>query len=144
MESIRRSQQFVVHSICSIKDYNSCLLSLGALGRLATIYKKVEYQAHFGRIDGNVKLLMGENVEARRNFIKSIEIYDNIGLRECATSCRFLEAVAKCEQIIKPWIAILIDGERERPFEDRYEFNKAKVLAFNWKLKREYFSEMAD
>lgn len=127
-----------------MKDYDSCLLSLGALGRLATIYNKVEHQAHFGRIDGNVKLLMGEYLTARRNFIKSIDIYDNIGLREYATSCRFLEAVAKCEYLIRPWITLLIDGEKERSFDERYEFNKSKIRVFNWKLKREYFSEISD
>lgn len=87
---------------------------------------------------------MGANLIARRNFIKSIQIYDNIGLREYATSCRFLEAIAKCEHLIAPWINILIDAEKERPFEDRFEFNKSKILIFNWKLKREHFSEMTD
>lgn len=127
--------------ICRIENYDLCLLSLGALGRLATVYKKVVHQAHFGRIDGNVKLLKGENITARKNFIKSIEIYDNLGLREYATSCRFLEAIAKCEHLISPWITLLINGEKERPFEDRYELNKSKCLVFNWKLKREYFCE---
>lgn len=119
-------------------------MSLGALGRLAVIYKRIEYQAHFGRIDGNVKLLMGENLTARKKFIKSIDIYDNIGLRDYATSSRFLEAVAKCEHLFNPWVTLLIQGEQEKSFEDRYEFNKSKILVFNWKLKREYFSEMTD
>lgn len=130
--------------ICRIANYDSCLLSLGALGRLATIYKKIVYQAHFSRIDGNVKLLNGENRTARTNFVKSIEIYDNIGLREYATNCRFLEAIAQCEYLISPWITLIIDGEKERAYENRFEFNKSKILVYNWKLKRDYFCEMMD
>ncbi|XP_037041860.1 uncharacterized protein LOC119078442 [Bradysia coprophila] len=126
------------------KDYRSCLLSLGALGRLATIYNKVEYRAHFERIDGNVKLLIGQNLTARKNFLKSIEIYEDIGLHEYAASCRYLEAVAKCEHLIKPWIALLIDGEKERSFDERFELNESKNLIFNWKVKRELFREMSD
>lgn len=132
----------VTSIICRIKDYQSCLLSLGALGRLATIYNKVEYRAHFGRIDGNVKLLTGENLLARQNFLKSIEIYDEIGLHEYVTSCRYLEAVAKCEHLFKPWIVLLLDGERERSYDERFEFNESKNLIFNWKVKRELFAEI--
>ncbi len=117
---------------------------MGALGRIATIYNKVEYQAHFGLIDGNVKLLTGENLMAQKKFLKSIEIYDSIGLSEYATRCRFLEAIAKCEHLINPWINVLIEGEKERSFDDRFNLNEWKNLMFNWKLKRELFIEMED
>lgn len=89
-------------------------------------------------------MLIGENLTARRNFLKSIAIYDDIGLHEYAANCRYLEAIAKCEHLIKPWVALLIDGEKERSFEERFDFNESKNLIFNWKVKRVLFREMDD